>query len=273
MMELQTGPVCQPLVAPTAVPAGDAPTQSAALAADINANNPLGCSALYLPGASSVLLECPGPAPIVCIDDGFGVQKTDGWSPLHDGTTAWFIEGDPASSNLPALSIWGGLALSTMLLGMFVWSIRRMRDRSLSQHTTRGSPSTDVKIGLGGLRDVEFMVQGLQLLSARRLPEVLSGNTLQALERLQRNKILDPRTTYDLRDDYVFLRRLEHYLQILHDRQTHVLPKAREELEALAKRMLGPRATAANLVRELERRNSRVRENYLSFIGDRHFGA
>lgn len=152
-------------------------------------------------------------------------------------------------------------------------SIRRMRDRSLSQQTIRRPSSTDVKVGLGGLRDVEFMVQGLQLLSAWRFPEVLGGNTLQALERLRRNNILDSRTTHDLREDYIFLRRLEHYLQILHDRQTHVLPKPRAELEALAKRMLGPQATAANLVRELEERNARVRKNYLSFVEDRGFGS
>jgi len=120
----------------------------------------------------------------------------------------------------------------------------------------------DVKNGRGGIRDVEFLVQGLQLVHAARFPELLTGQTLAALASLGKVGVIHEEAANGLREDYIFLRRVEHYLQILHDRQTHVLPRDERQLETLARRMLGSGATAGVFLEELESRLRRVRRNY-----------
>jgi glutamate-ammonia-ligase adenylyltransferase len=125
--------------------------------------------------------------------------------------------------------------------------------------------TTDVKVGLGGLRDIEFLVQGLQLVNARSRPELLGGNTLSALEAMGKAGILAGDVVERLSGDYLFLRRVEHFLQIYEDRQTHSLPRDPEEMRALARRMLGSGATADQLTSKLSKRFERVREEYLKF--------
>jgi [glutamine synthetase] adenylyltransferase / [glutamine synthetase]-adenylyl-L-tyrosine phosphorylase len=146
-------------------------------------------------------------------------------------------------------------------------SIDRLRQEAV-RGLSRGilSVTTDVKTGLGGLRDVEFLAQGLQLIHAHRIPAVLCGSTLEALEALCAAGVL-PRQSADLLSgDYLFLRRVEHFLQIYEDRQTHSLPKDPEEMRALARRMMGSGATAGELQEELARRFQRVRSEYGRFI-------
>ncbi len=117
-------------------------------------------------------------------------------------------------------------------------SIQRLRDEAVRNTLTRSLGSgIDVKNGTGGIRDVEFLVQGLQLVSLARSPRVLGGNTLEALCLLADEELIGGDIAADLADDYVFLRRVEHYLQILHDRQIHSLPSRKEEREALARRL------------------------------------
>lgn len=143
-----------------------------------------------------------------------------------------------------------------------VASVEKVRGIALHRLAERGETLTDVKSGLGGLRDVEFMVQGLQLLHAPDHPELLGGNTLLALDALARARVLDAGLADSLREDYVFLRRVEHYLQILEDRQIHALPQDPRELEALAKRMLGPDAGAGRFMERLRECLGRVRKAY-----------
>ena len=111
--------------------------------------------------------------------------------------------------------------------------------------------TTDVKTGLGGLRDVEFLAQGLQLVHAHEHPELLCGGTLPALQALEAAGILPGETAEQLSADYLFLRRVEHFLQIYEDRQTHNLPRDPAQLRALARRMLGSGATAEQLLAKL----------------------
>ena len=119
-------------------------------------------------------------------------------------------------------------------------SIQTLREEAVraSQSRSLGS-SIDVKNGPGGIRDVEFLVQGLQLIHAAGNPGLLKANTMRALEVLRDEDILPERVVNQLTTDYVFLRRVEHYLQILHDRQVHSLPRDEDELSALGRRMLG----------------------------------
>ena len=125
---------------------------------------------------------------------------------------------------------------------------------------------TDVKTGLGGIRDVEFLAQGLQLIHAAEHPELLTPSTLQALDELAEAGILPDNLAIELMNDYIFLRRVEHYLQILEDRQIHALPSDPSELEALSKRMLGVQARADEFIAQLESCQQRVRAAF-----DSHF--
>lgn len=124
----------------------------------------------------------------------------------------------------------------------------------------------DVKTGLGGIRDIEFLAQGLQLIHAPRQSELLAGNTLLALEFLKTHRLLPEAVSDQLQADYTFLRRVEHTLQIFEDRQIHALPKSAEARRALARRVLGLNATAEEFTAELTACQKRVRQNYEKYL-------
>ncbi len=110
---------------------------------------------------------------------------------------------------------------------------RRMEHRTAAA----GADDLDVKTGRGGIRDIEYTVQFLQLLNGGDLPAVRQRNTLMALEALEIAGCLTAQETYILADAYRFLRKTEHRLQLLFDWQTHTLPTATDELRKLALRM------------------------------------
>ena len=145
-----------------------------------------------------------------------------------------------------------------------IGSIRRMRSKALQAMGSHADE--DVKVGIGGIRDIEFLVQGLQLLHLHRTSELFSGNTVDALSRLKRHGLVSRGTARTLSKDYLFLRRVEHYLQILEDRQTHLLPKKRGELKALAKRLFGPSADEAALKDKLTAARDRTQRAFDKFI-------
>jgi glutamate-ammonia-ligase adenylyltransferase len=132
-----------------------------------------------------------------------------------------------------------------------------MRSRSRSVLAT-----TDIKTGLGGLRDIEFLAQGLQLSHAHDHPRLLCGSTLSALKVLAEEGILAKETSDQLAQDYIFLRRVEHFLQIYEDRQTHSLPRDPTQLRALARLMLGSSASSDQFLTSLHERFHRVRSSY-----------
>ena len=145
-----------------------------------------------------------------------------------------------------------------------VHSIEKMRTAAIKK--TSSGHGADVKSGVGGLRDVEFLVQGLQLLHGVDHPGLLQGNTLAALEALGNEGFLPQALTAQLRQDYLFLRRVEHYLQILEDRQIHALPTNPGELEALAKRVLGVQSDAAGFMVAIEQSTARIRQAYTDYL-------
>ncbi|ODT98425.1 MAG: glutamine-synthetase adenylyltransferase, partial [Planctomycetes bacterium SCN 63-9] len=116
---------------------------------------------------------------------------------------------------------------------------RRIEQRTLSA----GMDELEVKTGRGGIRDVEFVVQFLQLLHGGDYPEVRHANTLQALTKLEALGCLTAEERGIMDDTYRFLRTIEHRLQILFDRQTHELPRGLEEIRTLAIRMGYPPAS------------------------------
>ena len=92
----------------------------------------------------------------------------------------------------------------------------------------------DIKTGRGGIREIEFFAQTQQLIWGGRLQELRVGPTCEALRRLAAAGRIDPATAAQLIDDYRFLRRLEHRLQMVDDAQTHTLPSDRAGIERIA---------------------------------------
>ena len=146
-------------------------------------------------------------------------------------------------------------------------SICKLRKEAVGKSLGKlGDPLLDIKSGVGGIRDIEFLVQGLQWMHATQHSDLLEGNTLHAVALLKRAKRLSPEVAQQLVESYIFLRRVEHYLQILHDRQNHVLPKNAAELSALAKRVLGLNATPEQFNERLQAHRDAVRSTYLKFL-------
>lgn len=100
-----------------------------------------------------------------------------------------------------------------------------------------GESDTEVKTGHGGIRDVEFTIQFLQLLNGGDLPDIRLANTLKAMRALEKVGCLNDPEYRALDDAYRFLRKVEHRLQLMFDQQTHRLPDKPEELRKLALRM------------------------------------
>jgi glutamate-ammonia-ligase adenylyltransferase len=147
-----------------------------------------------------------------------------------------------------------------------IQSIDALRQAAVRQGSGGAEPGLNVKIGVGGIRDVEFLVQGLQLIHGPDEPRLLQANTLRALEALEDAGLLTAEVGQQLREDYLYLRRVEHCLQILEDRQTHALPREPAELEALARRLYGPGGEASRFLQELEACSGRVRNAYVTYL-------
>lgn len=98
-----------------------------------------------------------------------------------------------------------------------------------------GKERVELKRGRGGIRDVEFAVQLLQLVHGRRDPSLRVASTLAALSALADGGYVDPADAEALAGSYRFLRRLEHRLQMVRDLQTHDLPPDRRALGPLAR--------------------------------------
>jgi glutamate-ammonia-ligase adenylyltransferase len=147
----------------------------------------------------------------------------------------------------------------------FIEEIRTNKRRIEQKCALEGETETNVKTGLGGIRDVEFNVQLLQLQYGGRFPSVRTPNTLSALRHLVHAGQLDPHAAQELTDDYQFLRTLEHRLQLLHGFQTQTMPaRGDPERERLARRLGFPDGPAFEA--ELHRRRTRVHAHLRSLF-------
>lgn len=120
----------------------------------------------------------------------------------------------------------------------------------------RAGRENDIKRGPGGIREIEFLAQCVQLLRGGREPSLRTQGLLQALDAIEALDLMPADRVASLRDDYRFLRRLENAIQALHDRQTHVLPEG-EDLERVTRALRFDDAQA--LLAQLE--TTRVRVN------------
>jgi len=96
----------------------------------------------------------------------------------------------------------------------------------------------NIKLGRGGIREIEFFVQTQQLIAGGRNPDLRDRDTLTTLDKLARDRWIDPEVRDDLHAAYCFLRTVEHRLQMVNDEQTQTLPAEREGLERFS-RFLG----------------------------------
>jgi glutamate-ammonia-ligase adenylyltransferase len=116
--------------------------------------------------------------------------------------------------------------------------VRSLNDRIKSELDRTGIESGfDVKNGVGGIREVEFFVQALQLVHSGHRPEIRSNSTVKALDQLLFSGLVADVEARALNDGYRFLRHIEHMLQLDSGRQTQRLPDDAESLDLLARRL------------------------------------
>ena len=111
-------------------------------------------------------------------------------------------------------------------------SMKRQIDRQMAD---QNQSRTHVKLGLGGIREIEFLIQLPQLLFGGRRPDLQERNSLRALGKLRDAGLLGAASEALLRDAYCYLRRLEHLLQMEQGAQTHTLPRNEESRQRLAR--------------------------------------
>jgi glutamate-ammonia-ligase adenylyltransferase len=118
----------------------------------------------------------------------------------------------------------------------------------------------NIKLGRGGIREIEFFAQTQQLIWGGRFPELRSPSTCDAIEALTRAGRVTRAAAEDLLAAYRFLRRLEHRLQMIGDQQTHTLPEEGPKLDALAVFLGYPDTSAFRA--EMFRHLTRVETHY-----------
>ncbi|CAM3647072.1 bifunctional [glutamate--ammonia ligase]-adenylyl-L-tyrosine phosphorylase/[glutamate--ammonia-ligase] adenylyltransferase [Polynucleobacter arcticus] len=115
--------------------------------------------------------------------------------------------------------------------------IQHEADKRSSHHQGR---SRDIKLGRGGIREIEFLAQMFQLMRGGTDPRFRIRPTLEVLELLKQQGILPAQEVDALKGAYIFLRRLEHRIQVWEDQQTHYLPEDELARARLASSMVGP---------------------------------
>lgn len=147
-------------------------------------------------------------------------------------------------------------------------SIRRIKGFIEDRLRKAGRLDTEVKLGAGSIRDVEFMVQALQLLHGGKEPRLYSPNTLDALVRLAEHGILNAFEYRQLREGYIFLRTVEHALQLTHNQQIHQLPDDHRQLNMLAQRL--DYANRQDLMQRFDEHRKAVRRTFQQYFSLKH---
>ena len=114
---------------------------------------------------------------------------------------------------------------------------RQIREHAAKRAAGHPGRANDVKLSRGGIREIEFTVQLLQVVRGGQFPELRRRPTLDALARLARAQLMPQATADALGEAYVFLRQIEHRVQYLDDQQTHTLPTRDDDLAWLASSM------------------------------------
>jgi glutamate-ammonia-ligase adenylyltransferase len=176
---------------------------------------------------------------------------------------------------IKARPVAGDLALGQELLeelGPFVWrrtldlaAVEALRDLKMQIDLRSTARENDVKLGPGGIREVEFVAAAMQLLHGGRNPALRVRSTQRALRRLVEAGLLSQADVDRLLEAYAFLRRVENRLQMVDERQTQAVPPPGPERERLAHSL--ELADAAALEAELHRHRNYVAQAFHVLLG------
>ena len=114
---------------------------------------------------------------------------------------------------------------------------QQIRDHAAKRSAGHPERANDVKLSRGGIREIEFTVQLLQVVRGGQFPELRTRPTLDAIQRVAKAGLMPAETAKALTQAYVFLRKVEHRIQYLDDQQTHVLPTQDDDLQWIASTM------------------------------------
>lgn len=114
---------------------------------------------------------------------------------------------------------------------------QQIRDHAAKRSAGHPERANDVKLSRGGIREIEFTVQLLQVVRGGQFPELRTRPTLDAIQRVAKAGLMPAETARALTQAYVFLRKVEHRVQYLDDQQTHVLPTQDADLQWIASTM------------------------------------
>ncbi len=148
-------------------------------------------------------------------------------------------------------------------------NVRRAKEKIDRQEAQRAG-GYNVKLGRGGIREIEFIAQALQLLHGGREPWVRSAQTLIVLARLAEKNYISESERSSLSSAYSFLRTVEHRLQMEHGAQTHRLPVGRERLDLVARRCgyLNEPDPGASFLKDLRAHTASVRAIFDRVLGE-----
>ena len=150
-------------------------------------------------------------------------------------------------------------------------AIREMKDRIDADLARRRQITSHLKLGRGGIREIEFTVQALQMMFGGAEPWIQGANTLMAMHRVADKGLLSVQEHGALSAAYTFLRDVEHRLQIQRNLQRSVLPGAARDMRILARAMgyrdSAHRQEAANFLSDLDAHREAVRATYDAVLG------
>jgi [glutamine synthetase] adenylyltransferase / [glutamine synthetase]-adenylyl-L-tyrosine phosphorylase len=142
---------------------------------------------------------------------------------------------------------------------------QQIRDHAAKRSAGHPERANDVKLSRGGIREIEFTVQLLQVVRGGQFPEMRTRPTLDALQRVAKAGLMPQVTADALSAAYVFLRQVEHRIQYLDDQQTHVLPTRDDDLAWIAQ-TLG-HASTCSFLSALDAHREGVAQEFDTLLG------
>ena len=205
----------------------------------------------------------PGATPIaMSLDAAFQYYESMG----QNWERAALIKARPAAGDLAAG--WGFVSEIRPFIWRKYFDYAAIADvhsikRQIHAHKGHGEIAVNghnVKLGRGGIREIEFFVQTQQLIAGGRNPSLRGRATLEMLDRLVEHRWIEPKVRDELTEAYLFLRNVEHRIQMVADEQTHTLPEDDAGVARIA-RMMGLKGVKDFAV-ELRKRLSIVQGHY-----------
>ncbi len=142
---------------------------------------------------------------------------------------------------------------------------QQIRDHAAKRSAGHPERANDVKLSRGGIREIEFTVQLLQVVRGGQFPELRTRPTLDALQRVAKAGLMPQATADALSAAYVFLRQVEHRIQYLDDQQTHVLPTRDDDLAWIAQTM--GHASTCSFLTALDAHREMVAQEFDTLLG------